>query len=288
MAAEDPTKERFEILRRRAQQAARQATQQEAEGLKRRFAQIGQVGSGAQIRAEAQAAERGAQRLARAEETVGLAELAERQRQRELGEAREFARGEREAGQRFAAEQAGVGREFAAEQARQAREFGAGQAELQRKFVTGERLGAQDFARLEAATGRAFSREERQSAQRFADAQAALSRSFTGEQNQLMRNLQQAGLDLQRQSFDENTRRFDLEFARDSDTIAFNKRMALDNASKGLLDDLGLGGINAESIFGKTSGEQIGTIFGGLAGLPLGPMGAVAGGAVGRAIGGLF
>ncbi len=254
MAADDPLKERFEILRKRARQAATTAAQQEQEGLKRRFAQLGQVGSGAQIRAEAQAAERAAKRLGQVEETVGLAELAERQRLKETSEAREFARAEREAGQRFAAEQAGVGRRFAAEQAgigrtfqaEQAgigREFAGRQAELQRRFQRGERLGSQDFARLEAQAGRQFSQQERQAAQDFASAQARLSESFSAEQNKLARALQQSALDLQRVAFDEGVRQFDETFARDSETIEFNKKMAKDTLNQTLLDDLGLGGV---------------------------------------------
>lgn len=270
MAADDPISKQFEIMRKRARQAAQTATQQEREGLKRRFAALGQVGSGAQIRAEAQAQQRAAQRLERAEETVGLAELAERQRQRETAEAREFARGEREAGQRFAAEQAGIGRRFAAEQAgigrgftaeqaglqrrfaaeqagvgREfargerlgAQEFGAAQAQLgreqqralleaQQKFARGERLSAQEFAALEAGRGREFAGAQAREAQRFARSEADRARSFQFTQNELNRALQRGALDLQQRSFDEDIRRFDLEFARDTETINFNKGIA--------------------------------------------------------------
>lgn len=258
MAADDPLKERFEILRRRARQAATGATQREQEGLRRRFAQLGQVGAGAQIRAEAQAAERGAKRLQQAEETVGLAELGERQRIKEAQEAREFARGEREAGQSFAAEQAGVGRTFAAEQAGIGREFAAteagkqrtfmtgereavqlfqsGEAELQRKFITGERISAQDFAKAEARLGRRFSKEERLAAQKFADKQAKAAQNFQRLQNNLTRAFQL-------KAFREGIRQFELQFDRDTETIEFNKDMANANASKTLLDDLGLGQI---------------------------------------------
>ena len=272
MSADDPLKERFEILRKRANQAANTATQREKEGLSRRFAQIGQVGSGAQIRAEAQTAERGAKRLAQAEETVGLAELGERQRLQEVKEARKFstderlgsqgfaaeqaglgrkfATGERLGSQNFAAEQAGIGRDFSAEQAGIGRDFASGQADIQRKFSTGERLSSQDFASSEAKIGRKFSSDERAEAQDFASSQADLSRSFTGEQNEFLRTLQQQAVDLQKESFDEGIRQFDETFARDSVTIDFNKRMSKDSANKGLLDDLGLGNFNSQVSFG--------------------------------------
>ena len=243
MAADDPLKERFEILRRRARQAATSASQQEAEGLKRRFAQIGQVGSGAQIRAEAQASKRGAERLARAEETVGLAELAERQRQKEIAETREFARGERQESQTFAAQQAALARQFARGERLGSQTFAAGQADLQRKFQTGERLSSQDWQRLENEAGRTFSQEERIAAQNFANRQAAVARVFTAGQNALARALQKEGLTLQRDAFNEGVRQFDKEFARDTDTIEFNKDMAEQTLNRTIFDDLGLGGI---------------------------------------------
>ncbi len=59
MAVQDPVSQRFEVLKKQARQQARTQAQTEQEGLRRRFAQIGQVGSGAQIRAEAQAQEKG-------------------------------------------------------------------------------------------------------------------------------------------------------------------------------------------------------------------------------------
>jgi hypothetical protein len=263
MAADDPTKERFEILRKRAQQAARTQTQQEKEGLQRRFAQIGQVGSGAQIRSEAQAAERGAKRLQRAEETVGLAELAERQRRAEIAEGREFQRGEREAGQRFAGEQAGLGREFSAEQAGLGRQFAAQQAGLQRQFATGEREAGQRFAGEQTGIGRVFQQEQREAAQKFAGEQAGIGRVFQQEQRresqefgrgerlgaqefaasqaEMTRALQENAAAFREKAFDESVRQFELQFSEDKATTEFNKEMAEDSASRTLWDDLGLG-----------------------------------------------
>ena len=263
MAADDPLKERFEIFRKRAKQAATTATQREKEGLSRRFAQIGQVGSGAQIRAEAQAGERGAKRLAQAEESVGLAELGERQRLQEVKEARQFARGEREAGQMFAAEQAGLGRQFARGERLGSQAFAGKQADIQRKFARGERLSAQDFASLEAIAGRKFSKSERLSAQRFADKQAKKARIFTAKQNRLMRTMQNKALTLQRDAFEEGVRQFDDTFARDTETIEFNKKMAEEMANKDLFDDLGLSGLfdgiseGFSDLFGGVSTEGL-------------------------------
>lgn len=294
MAAEDPTKQQFDILRKRARQAAQKAGQAEQEGLQRRFASIGQVGSGAQIRAEAQASERGAKRLEQAEETVGLAELAEKQRRQEIQEGRAFARGEREASQGFAAEQAGIGRAFAGKQAGLGRQFSAEQAELARKFATGERVDSQEFAGLQAemerksredlakmgieataenldrqisanmknaANQRAFATSERVDAQEFASDQAVAAREgqtkereaaqiFASGEAELDRRLKEVALSRQKEAINEQIRQFELEFDRDSGTIAFNKKMAISNASKTLWDDLGIGDVDV-------SGEDI-------------------------------
>ncbi len=297
MAADDPIAKQFEILRKRARQQAVQAGQREAEGLKRRFAQIGQVGSGAQIRAEAQAAERGARRLAQAEEAVGLAELRERQRQKEIGEQRAFARGEREAGQRFAAEQAGLGRRFAAEQAGIGRGFQKELAEAQRKFARGERLTAQEFGALQAERGREFARQqaqeqrgfvtgereaaeaaraaqlreqrefagaERIGAQEFAAQQAEAARGFQEDMAKFQSRQRDFDRALQQEAFDEGVRRFELEFNRDSDTIAFNRKMSEENASRNLFDEIGLGGLMRGEFGGFTSvgSPDIGFSFG--------------------------
>lgn len=269
MASEDPIKAQFDILRKRAQQAATTATQQEREGLKRRFASIGQVGSGAQIRAEAQLGKRAAERIKGVEETVGLAELAEKQRRQELGEAREFARGEREASQAFGAEQAG----------------------LQRQFSRGERLGSQDFAGTQAGLGREFARGERLGAQEFATVERQAGQRFAGLENFKSRELQLLGqklqsraLDLQRKSVDAGIRQFDQEFKRDSAVIAFNQRMTEQANSEDLFEQLGLPSpLKGLKSPGGIGGAAIGTTLGAIAG---GPVGAVIGGALGSAIGG--
>lgn len=297
MAADDPIAKQFELLRKRARQSAVQAGQAESEGLKRRFAQIGQVGSGAQIRAEAQAAERGAKRLARAEEAVGLAELGERQRQKEIGEAREFSRGERRAGQEFAARQAGIGRGFAAEQARVGRGFAAEQAGLgrgfqrelsesqrrfaateagkgrtfaqeqalaQRGFITGEREAGELTRAAELQRQREFAGKERVGAQEFAAEQAGIGRGFQEEMAKFQSRQRDFDRALQREAMDLGVARFESEFNRDSDTIAFNRRMSEQNANRNLLDEIGLGGLIRGEFQGFDLGVGGGPSFGGI------------------------
>jgi hypothetical protein len=243
MAADDPTKQRFEILRKRAQQAAKTQTQQEREGLQRRFAQIGQVGSGAQIRAEAQAAERGAKRLQRAEESIGLAELGERQRLKELGEARQFQRGEREASQAFAGRQAGLGREFAAEQARLGRQLSETETGRQRAFAGEQARLGREFAGEQAGVGRVFAQEQRRETQKFGRGERIEAQQFAENQARLTRLLQERAADFRQTAFDESIRQADRQFNQDASVTEFNKKMAENTASQTLLSDLGLGNI---------------------------------------------
>ena len=250
MATQDPISQQFEILRKRAKQAANTATQQEREGLQRRFAALGQVGSGAQIRAESQAYQRGAERLQKAEESVGLAELSERQRRQDISEQRNFQTAERLAGQKFSSEQAGLQRQFAQQL-----------QEAQRKYATGERLSSQEFAALQASKGREYATGERLGSQEFASQEANLGREYQTQQSALARAIQEKALVFQQKSFDEGIRQFDLEFGRDSATIDFNKRMAELNSSKTLLDDLGVTGITGtpgSSKFGAFLGTALG------------------------------
>ena len=248
MAAEDPVKAQFDILRKRAKQAATTATQQEREGLSRRFASINQVGSGAQIRSEAQAFERGAKRQQEAEETIGLAELGERQRQKELGESREFARGERQASQLFGAEQAGLQRRFASLEAGKGRQFATGERRGSQAFAGGQAGIQRRFASTEAGKGREFASGERRGSQDFARGEREGAQEFNQGQFETSADLQRRASILQESAFIENKnrfqesiRQFDLEFIRDSDTIDFNKRMSEAEANSTFWDDLGFG-----------------------------------------------
>lgn len=203
----DETTAQFDLLRKRAKQEATKATQQEQEGLQRRFASLGQGSSGAAIRSQSLAESRGAERLQQAQEGIGFQEAAERQRQGEIAKQREFQTSEREAGQQFA---------LGAQKGQQ--EFGAQQAELARQYATGERKAGQEFAIGERQAGQ----------------------TFATEQNQLSRALQQAGLDLQTEAQNTQIAQFEREFNRDSNTIAFNQKMAESASKSNFLDDLGI------------------------------------------------
>lgn len=117
----------FEQQRKRVEQQSRADIQGQSEGLKRRFASLGQSSSGAAIKAQQTAQKEAIGRRQQALEGINVAEtreLGERERQdRLVGEQREFQSGE-------ALKQ----REFAGGEALKGREFQAGQSDIDRAF----------------------------------------------------------------------------------------------------------------------------------------------------------
>jgi len=168
---------RYALASQQMRRQEQQQSEKEKEALRRRFAAQGGLGSGASIKAEQVAGQESAKRLGQAESQLEMSRLGEQARQEEIEQARSFQRGEREAGQTFAGTQ----------------------AELGRKFATSERLGGQEFAGTQAELGRKFTTSERMGAQEFAGTQASKQMEFAREQNRMNRNLQQQGIDLQKQ-----------------------------------------------------------------------------------------
>jgi len=128
---------RFQMAEQQLRRKELQREQQEKEGLKRRFASLGALGSGASIKAESQAGEAASRRMAEGSQKIEMARLGEQARQEEIAGQRAFATGERIAGQ----------------------EFAGSQAELGRKFATGERMSAQEFATGERVAGSELAKE---------------------------------------------------------------------------------------------------------------------------------
>ena len=173
---------RYALASQQMRRQEQQQSEKEKEALRRRFAAQGGLGSGASIKAEQVAGQESAKRLGQAESQLEMSRLGEQARQEEIEQARSFQRGEREAGQTFAGTQ----------------------ADLSRKFATSERLGGQEFAGTQAELGRKFTTSERMGAQEFAGTQASKQMEFTSRQNRMNRNLEQQGIDLQKQEFEIN------------------------------------------------------------------------------------
>ena len=104
--------DQFEILRRRARQRANTQGQQQQEALKRRFASIGRLNSGAAIKTGQIAAQQAARQGEETAQNIDVAEARENQRRRELQEGRQFQAGETQKQREFASSEAGKGREF--------------------------------------------------------------------------------------------------------------------------------------------------------------------------------
>jgi hypothetical protein len=191
----------FDLARKRAEQRANAEQQQQDDALKRRFAAMGGLNSGAYIKQQSVQADDAAKRRADVMEGIDVAESNEAQRQREVQEGREFARSERLGSQ----------------------DFSASQADLQRKYQTGERLGAQDFSKSERLGGQDFASGESALARLFAQRERESSQEWQGGQNELNRLLQSRGLDLQQRQIDNQADQFLKDF--DQRKFEFSKQV---------------------------------------------------------------
>lgn len=189
----------FDLARKRAEQRANSEQQQQDDALKRRFAAMGNLNSGAYVKQQSIQADEASKRKADVMEGIDVAESQEAQRQREVQEGRDFARSERLGSQ----------------------DFSAGQAVLQRQFQTGERLGSQDFASGQSALQRQFQTSERLGSQTFASGEREASQNWQGGQNDLNRGLQSRGLDQQQQQINNQAsqwqQQFDAQYSNEID-----------------------------------------------------------------------
>lgn len=108
----------YDILRKQAQQRTNKQAQMGNEAIQRRFAQLGAVGSGAQLRQEEKLRQQVAQEGEQAQQQVGLAESGELQRRKELEQGQQFAATEAEKARAF------QGQESALTRAQQGEQFG--------------------------------------------------------------------------------------------------------------------------------------------------------------------
>jgi len=169
---------RYAMLRQNLQQQESSQSQAEQDALRRRFASMGSLGSGAAMKAEQKARDASAQRLMQGQGQLDVARLGEEQALEENQRAREFATSERMGGQTFAAEQAGLGRQFQTSERLGGQGFAAEQAGLGRQFQTSERLGGQDFSAAQAGLNRAFSTSERIGGQEFSKGERLGAQNF--------------------------------------------------------------------------------------------------------------
>jgi len=172
----------FDVLRRRAKTRGTKRTQAGEESIKRRFAALGNLSSGASIQQQRLAREESQRQTGEEIGSVDIAQAREDRRQKEIQSQRVFQTGERVGSQEFAGKQAGLSRGFAAGEALKGREFAGEQAGLQRRFATGEREAGQTFGAEQAGIQRRFQSEERFKVQAEQAAQAQLGRDFSKEE----------------------------------------------------------------------------------------------------------
>lgn len=115
-AATEAMTRRYDLLRSKAAGQVRVQTQEEQDAIKRRMSALGGLNSGAYVKQNTLAQERGAQRTQAANESLDTAQLAEQERLDESQRAREFQSQERRAGQGFASLESYKQRAFTAGQ----------------------------------------------------------------------------------------------------------------------------------------------------------------------------
>lgn len=136
---------KYDLMRKRAEQDSATQTQQESDALARRFASQGMSGSGAAIKQEQLALDRGAERLDKAREGINVAEADEQARLDEVEKNRQFVTKEREAGQAFQAGETALARKFAAEQTKTQMDYQTLERQAQEAFQRGENDKAREL-----------------------------------------------------------------------------------------------------------------------------------------------
>ena len=197
----------FELARRRASQRSGAETQAQQGALKRRFATLGGLGSGASIKADQQVAEQGAQRVQQATEGIDVAEAQDTARKEEIQEARKFQTSERMGQQEFArGERLG------------SQEFGAGQAQIGREFQTSERIGGQKFANAQRLGSEIFAGAQSQLQRDMAQGQFNKQLSFEKEKHTIARSqfMQQLALAMKQFGLDEKVTNANLDMQKNS------------------------------------------------------------------------
>jgi hypothetical protein len=158
----------YDVARKRAQQQSQAATQSQQDAIKRRFASMGGLASGAAMKQQQLAAEKAQEQLGTQLEGIDAAEAEQKRQEAEIEKQRQFSREERLAGEKFASGERAAGQAFAETQAQKERDFNAAQADISRKYATGERIAGQEFTDAQNARQLEFQK----SVQAFNETQA--------------------------------------------------------------------------------------------------------------------
>jgi len=169
---------RYSMMRQQIQDQENEQRQQEIEGMRRRFASMGALGSGAALKSEQKTQQAGVKRLQSAFGQLDIARLGEEQQMEEAEKQRGFMRGEREASQLYGSGEAEKQRGFMTNERLGGQQFLSGENALQRSFMTGERVAGQEFLSGENKTQREFATSEREAAQTYGTSEREASETF--------------------------------------------------------------------------------------------------------------
>ncbi len=249
----DLAKARFDFMRKRASGDVRRQVDSGKEQIDRRFAAMGGLNSGANVKAQLMADKQGLRATQEATEAIDATESAEMQRQREVEEGRAYGTSERLGSQ-----------DFASGEALKGRQYGTSEREASQAYGTKERLGGQEFVAGQAGIERDFQ-------DKWKNKEFGLAKAGQASQQALAWKAFNEG---QRQ-FGEQMKRADLSFDLEKSVQEFNMKMAERESNKktifGKAGDLGTkfwdgaSGVftgNQNSILGYAGGGTAGAVAG--------------------------
>lgn len=166
----------FDLARKRAKDQSDVDLQARKDALQRRFASLGNLDSGAQLKQEELAVNDASSNLTNANEGINAQQQAEIGRRKEVIQGQNFQTSEREAGQNFVSGEA-----------TKQRDYGTSERLASEKYGTSERVSGQDFASSEANKQRdtqidQFNKTYGLSNDQFKEAQKQFSKTFAEEQ----------------------------------------------------------------------------------------------------------
>lgn len=169
---------RYDVIKQRLESQARAGAQEKDDAIKRRFAAMGNLGSGAYVKTAQNAQNETQKNILEAGQNVDMQKEAELQRLTEVDEGRKYATSERVAGQGFQESMLGkqqaygtseriAGQGFQEGILGKQQSFAATQADIQRKYGTSEREAGQLYASGERRAAEKYNTSERLAAQGF-------------------------------------------------------------------------------------------------------------------------
>jgi hypothetical protein len=222
---------RYQLAREDASTQSRSQTEQEKEALRRRFAAMGGLGSGASIKAEQTAEREGARRLATGMSAITQQELGDKQRLEEIDQGQKFQTSERLGSQ----------------------DFTKGENQVNRDFSTSERIASQDFTSGENKLGREFITGERVAGQTFSTSERVAAQTFTREEQQRLEKLQERGIVLQEKELILNEKISNANLDLSKDTAGIQKKQAQGGILTSILGTGIVGNLTTKKARGNTS-----------------------------------